>query len=643
MKQGKNQKIILVVILLLLLILACIAYVYFATDILKTPEQLFAKYLMNNATQLGEFNLAPFDEISEKMATTPTEIAVKNIQKQQDMMQEKEIVTVADTILKTDLPNRKESLNLEIKSDDEYFFGMDIAITNDTHGIRIKELHDKFLSIENKELKKIAETFEIEQDILELIPNKIPETRLFTKEENKKISKLLNKYGKRILEQIDDNSYALEKNIETNIEGENVKANKYSLTIGNKKILEIFTTTLTELLEDSEFIELYGNEDTVFLEKIKTLNEEVKKNVIEEINNENQLIISVYETNGKTVKTEFATEGNVDTIEFIIKDNNNLLFLINDPKTKRNTIGSVSKLYVTNSFNNNSGELVIEFTTKYNQDDIKSLINEEKSKDTDNFFSSIYDENYYKERYKDESVKIKLQSTKSAENILIKAITEPEEGEKVESKTTVKFDNNIKPFELTSDNSLIVNNYSREEFTKLGEKMMENAIKNAEENPNTLIGFLAIRFLMNNENSYSENDNSFEKIDNMNVNEENNQTVETNADLETEIYKIIEEDKLTVQDEITNSLKSCLEDYHEETELNPDIDPSNFLTVDKIKEYCNDEIEIELIDGTTLKSTINDRVFYSNINIDGSTWELVEVKTLYSADGTLENAKELIE
>ena len=50
-------------------------------------------------------------------------------------------------------------------------------------------------------------------------------------------------------------------------------------------------------------------------------------------------------------------------------------------------------------------------------------------------------------------------------------------------------------------------------------------------------------------------------------------------------------------------------------------------------------MEIELIDGTTLKSVLEDKIFYTQININGDTWELVETKTLYSENGDLETAE----
>lgn len=630
MKQRKAQKIILIIIILLLIVLGGIAYAYFATDIFKTPEQLFVKYLMNNGTQLAEFNFAPFDEILEKMETTPTEISVNTTMKQKDTFSDEENVTMLYTNIKTDLPNRKESLNLELQSQDEYLFGMELAITEDTYGILIKELHDKYLAIENRDLKKIGETFSLDQEILDSLPNKIPETRTLTEEEKKIADELSLKYGKRVLELIDDNMVTLEKNTEVDIDGESIKANKYSLNITEIKLLEIFTTIFEELLNDSQFKELYLKDiDQSIIEEYKTQNEELKTKGIAEAKEENEMILSVYESDKKTVKTQISLSNNEENIEFIIKDNNTLLLTINSPKVTNYDVGTSNQIRVTNSFEENSGELSMEISTSYNKDDIDAL--KEYRENENDSFSSMYDDEYYETRYKDESTKIKLQSNKNGENIITRFSSEVEENS-IECQMNVKFDSNIKPGEITSENSIIVNDYSKEEFASLGQELMENATKNAQENPNTLIGALAATLFMQ-EDTFG-NDDEFSNETN-----EEDYAVETNSE-EDERIEILRVYKELVESEISRAINICLENYHKEAESNSDANPADFLTIDAISEHCNVE-ELELIDGTTLKCSVHNNVFYTKINIDGESWELIDVDSLYSEDGTQDNLEEI--
>lgn len=142
MKKEKAKKIILVVIIILLILLGGMVYAYFATDIFKTPKQLFVKYLANNITQLSEFNLEPYNETFKKMEENKTEIDLDIFDK----------LTPQEINIKYagDLKNEKESLVCEIKQDDEQVLQTNLAVTNDTYGIYLKGLHDKYLALENR-------------------------------------------------------------------------------------------------------------------------------------------------------------------------------------------------------------------------------------------------------------------------------------------------------------------------------------------------------------------------------------------------------------------------------------------------------------------------------------------------------------
>ena len=68
--NGKKIKTIVAIILVLFVIIGCaLAYAYVQTDIFKTPEQLFKKYLAKNVEELKTTNLKPFDEIFKLIKT----------------------------------------------------------------------------------------------------------------------------------------------------------------------------------------------------------------------------------------------------------------------------------------------------------------------------------------------------------------------------------------------------------------------------------------------------------------------------------------------------------------------------------------------------------------------------------------------
>lgn len=608
MKQGKAQKIILIIIFLLLILLASIAYAYFATDIFKTPKQLFVKYLANNVTQITEFNFSPFSETFSKMNENLTELDL-NISNEGQM---------GDINIKYlgDIKNRKESLICEIKEDDEQVLQADLAVTDDTYGIRLKGLHDKYLALENRDLKKFFANF-LDENTVNVIPDKLTQLEPFSEEENEKLKNIYLKYYKKILDQFEDSIFTSEKGIEVDIDGEIVKANRYSITTSGKKLLEVFTNTITELTNDKEFLELYNKVNfEKNIEDLKTQNEQLKKSLDNSVMEDTKIVVSVYSADKRTVKTEISIDDTAGILEFMIKDNNNMVLKSNYPKTDTNLVGKMERFAITNNFTDNSGELIFENHKTYNQDDVKALEND------------LYEYSYT--GYDDEKIKIKLQSTKNNDDLTTKI----DLGDGNYSVTmNIKFNPNIKVDELTDENTLILNDYSKEDFNSLGEEILQNLSKTVEENPNYYISGLLMLTGFNNMEDLNNEENLTED-EGFNILEEN--TIETNSEL---VEKDPNEIGKRVDEEISGAIEKSLLDYHAEKEENPDTDPSNFLTVDAIQSNCDENMEIELIDGTTLKIVLEDKVYYTKINIDGNTWELVETETLYSENGDLETAE----
>ena len=617
MKKEKAKKIILVVIIILLILLGGMVYAYFATDIFKTPKQLFVKYLANNITQLSEFNLEPYNETLKKMEENKTEIDLDISDKLTP--QEINIKYVGD------LKNEKESLVCEIKQDDEQVLQANLAVTNDTYGIYLKGLHDKYLALENRDLKKFLSNFINSEEIVNMLPDKITQLESFSEEENNKLNNIYLTYSKKFLDQFEDTIFTSENGIQVDVDGKTLKANKYSATTSTKKILEVFTNTMTDLLNDKEFIDLYNSKMNLGtnIEDLKSQINEFKNSLDNSHIVDSQIVISVYSADKRTIKTEVNIDNNTEVSEFLIKDNNNIVFKSTLQKSDKNKVGSEEKITITNNFSDNQGELIFEKNKTYNQDDVKAL--EEDS-------SHSADYNYYIGDYEDENVKMTLKSTKNNDNVT----TNIDLGNKDYSVVmNIRFNSDIQIEELTDENALILNDYSKEDFNNLGQEIIQNLSKTIEENPNYYIS----EILMSMGFTSIEDLNSDENL----VEDETTNIIEENT-VETSVEPIENEENINnlgrkVDQAISEAIEKSLSDYHAKKEEDPDTIPDNFLTVDAIKLNCSEDMEIELIDGTTLKSVLEDKIFYTQININGDTWELVETKTLYSENGDLETAE----
>lgn len=607
MDRVKAKKLILFIIVFLIILLAGIGYAYIATDMFKSPKQLFVKYILNNVTQLSEFNFAPFDKAFEKMKENKTIIDVN--------IYNKEMTQAINYKYIGDLKSNKESLTLEILENDARVLGLDLAIANNKFGIHLEGVHDKFFALENRDLDKLYNSFTGDNSSIE-IPNKIMFLENFSEEETKKLTELVKKYGNRFIEQFEDTIFTSEKGIQINIDEQTVQGNRYAFTTSSKKILEVFSNTISELTNDSEFVNLYNSKSASKneIENLKKQNDELKKSIESPNFTDIPIVISVYVKDKRTIKTEISLNNNSKIMEFIIKDNNNMITKTTVKKSDSNQVGYVDKTNIINNYIENSGELIIQNYKTYNKEDIKSNEN-----------NSLGYENYYTENYEDINKTIKIQSTKNNDNVISKIIGVSDmEESSMDITMNIKFNSSENPVELTSDNALILNDYTNEDLNNLGNEILQNIYVTTQEHPEYYLSKLLMMFGITSESSEIYNPNEYSE------NFEN--TTEVLGNNPKSSGRI-------VNDAISDAIEKCLADYHTEEELNSDTDPSSFLTVDAIKSNCNQDMEIELIDGTTLKSILNDYTYYTKINIDGDTWELVETETLYSENGDLESAE----
>ncbi len=591
MKQGKAKKIILIIIILLLIILGGYAYAYLATDIFKTPEELFTKYLANNVEQLKDFNLKPFDETIKKMVTDPAELNI-DVNCKSD---EPEVEVKLDVNVKSDPVNKKESFTMEMKNNGNHFLAFDSIVTSDAFGIHVKELHDKYITVENRDLKKLAETFGLDEETIDQIPDKIPEGKVLSDEDIETLKNLKEKYCKRILEQIDSSYYSVEKDVTVNVNGTDIKANKYALTMSEKEFLTIILNTLDELIADPDFVGLYENDSQ--LDEIKEQIEKLKEE-IDELGDET-VVIAVYEENKKAVKTEFVIDE--DKAEFIVNNDSIIINVESD-------LDSAS-IVITNTFDGTQGDLSIEFI--------------------DN------DDN-------DNNVKVTVKSTKNDDNVESTIELEGEEFEESELKYdisfSIKFNPNLEIDDLTNSNSIVINDYTQEDFTELFMEIMANITKSVEEEPYSFVGTMysyVNRFSSMSNANLSNLDSNTSNL----YNEDNNDRDSSNETIRFGDLSDTDMKKASVESEIKTALENKLLDYHMAAISNEEENPADYLTIDKIQEECNSEYKLELIDGNTIKCTLDNDVFYAKISIDGNEWELTDIEVLYSEDGTLESAR----
>lgn len=519
MNKQKNILKILIILILLLVIAVGVVFAYTTTDLFKTPDQLFKKYLLSSIWEVYNFNIDPYRDALEKIAEEPSEItANQKVIMEDNYSEEKMTMTMVEKFM-VDPVNKNSAIEIDIKNNDKNFLNLSLLGTGETFGIHIPELHEKYLSLENRDLKKVYKTLGATEEDLEMVPDKI-EYSEFTEEEKEKLLALGNKYLEKITTQIDETFYTKESYTIDDFDGQAFKGNKYTLTISDVLFGNIFINIYKELLEDPEFLSLI--EGRVDSERLDALKEEVAElEPLEDDEGEGNILISFYSYKGKAIRLEIILpEGDTTKITLLNgKTSSHLVSTTVTPKTEYVDVGYETVIDMKNTFENNKGEFWIAISETYNKDDLAAF-KKEKTSGENSFFSSFYDDEYFESRYSDTVVTYKIDSTASGNNITSNLAVDGLDEEEMtlnESKITVKFGPEVKVPVLNEENSLVVNDYTKEDFTKLGTEIAKNVTKSVEENPDSLIGsFYSLFSLFGGGISIDSQESELDNIENTN-------------------------------------------------------------------------------------------------------------------------------
>lgn len=633
MEKSKGKKIVLffIILLLIVLIIAGGAYAYIATDLLKSPDMLFKKYLLSQASEISKFNVGPYKDGYERMKKEKAEIKFVgkneyNLGTTQDLDEdsEKKYLETALT-LKTDYPNKNLSVNIDSKLDGEEYLKLDLVGSKDALGLKIEDLHEKYITIENRDLKKLAKTFNVDENTINMIPDKLPEITL-TEASKKMLLEEIKNIISNELSSVGTNSYTQEKYVIDNYNGEKFEGNKYVLTTSSKKFNEMIYNCAIKLCENEQIRSELNSDELL---------NKLKENIIEASKKEENLEdkamkISVYSYDGKTIKLDVTVNDEIVYEMYTLNKENSSSMQIKyiSSKSESNKVASESLININSSFEKQNGEISYEEKTTYDKKDIKAL--KEKEADENPFYS----EDEIDEKYKNIATSAKATITSENDEITAKITTVNKNKDKQTSTQTMKF-GNIEVQTLNSDENIVINDYTEEDFSGLVMEFMTNGAKTAQEKPNTLVGTI-FGFLNNFSGMFSDVSDTDENL-------LTNIPTNTNPE-ESDEEKISEEDiakgKGYVHSSMVTSLSTQLDSYRNDLSSNPNTNPADYLTAEQIEDKAGSSItNVEIIDGETLKCNYKGNTYFVKIYINGDTWELDELLVLYSEDGTLENAK----
>ena len=628
--SGRKGKGCLVVILLFLLIIAlgvggvC---VYLFTDLFKTPEQLFKKYLILGATEVTKTNIQPYNDLGTRLLSEPTEATINLGMKQLESETDITIKYLAD------LNATIQKIDVDAKVNDEDFFDFNLYMDAEMIGLKVEDLHDKYFAIENAGLQDFAKNFVTDEEVLTKIPDSLfAETNPMTQEEKEKMSALGIKYLTQITNQIGTENYIVENNITATVNGASVTANKYTVSMKTKDLLKIISTEVNNFLNDPEFLALYKGDETS-LEEAKTSIKEMFDTTLKETSAKDNTSVSLYVSEGKNVKTELAFGETQVEMTAEHSETESILRVTTNGKSSRDDVGMTTIAVISNSFVNDVGTFTYDVTTEYNQDDIDALqaTEDEEYGDFSNFRTD------YSERYQNNHQKFTITTEKGADTYNITFDKESDEETEfdlgIETSIDIMFGAEVEPEAFSEDSAIILNNYDQQGLQGLLVEIMQNAMMTAIQKPNSLVATMfssTLEGFGGNTNEETDEPTDEWTTDEWTTEEPTEETIDewsTGDDTimfeeEPAIEEIVDI-KPEIQSNVKNALEICLRDYQLAILSNQEPDIGDYLTIDNIQNNSPENYALELIDGNTIKCTVDgNSVYYAIMEIDGGTMKV---------------------
>lgn len=253
MKAKTIEKLIIIVIVLIFILGGIFAYLYFATDVLKTNAQLFFKYLGQMVDEQYGFIDNQLTEYSKKKYTGKYEDSGKfymdvNI----SGMDSETLQTLNDFNIeysgKVDNTTRKNEQDISLNYSSDVNFPFKYKYADETLGLQTDYVSSKYVGIENRNLKQFIEKFGVTDttefpDTIDFFSNFTnQETITYTNEEREQI---INTY-KSILEgKLGQKEFTKTK--ENNTES-------YSVEITNQELKDLVLNVLETLKNDQILI-----------------------------------------------------------------------------------------------------------------------------------------------------------------------------------------------------------------------------------------------------------------------------------------------------------------------------------------------------------------------------------------------------
>ena len=391
--MEKGVRLIIVILIVAILLVAIVGGVlYFTTDMLKSNEALFQKYVAQNIKNFA--NIADvsseekyIDYLRKNDYTEKSNIELSFLESEND--QEEVYNIVEEGIINNS--EKASHRNVKVSYASEDLANIELLKENDTYGFRLSDLVQQFVSVKNASVAYFVSSLGYDgkyfQEKMNFEGFDFSGLFDFSDEE---IKTMREKYLKEIFSDIDKKSYTSKRNVLITLNnGESVTTKQYTLTLSKTDVDKIYKKVLNQAIKDqiiidklthidNELKEAGFNEPKSLVEMYTTKLQSIYDSIEYSGQNETKILFNVYQQKGVTLRTSMKT----DLGEYIIDLNNKNGTELSYKTIKLTEQGEDTKVFSLGKGNDESRN----FSYK---DDIQNLSIELKTENLENSISTV--------------------------------------------------------------------------------------------------------------------------------------------------------------------------------------------------------------------------------------------------------------
>lgn len=395
MMTKKKRRLVLIIIIVFILVILATTFLllYLKTDMFKSNQTLFVKYIGKNADNLkGLESVINETEFDEQLKANPYNINMEaTVNYTQNIGTTEENANNGINQLKLTLEGQSDNnsgydyRDIKLLKSDEQVAQVEYLHSSNNYGVKFSDLFNQFIVSENTNLKELFRKIGYTDEQLQNIPDSVSLNTEFLNEikfSDEELANLEDKYVTIIGQNISKDNFSKQSRQAITINGQNYIANAYILTLTKEQLNNIYVNLLQAVEQDENVlnkIEILQNKiDEVTLGNTNiNLKEDLTNAIdlrIQRINQSNigadETRIIVYESDGQTLRTRVETQDyqiNLDYLQLV--DGNFAELLIENQETEKYKITlnyNASNLSIDIRDNDNKNTIIFKRTDNIN-------------------------------------------------------------------------------------------------------------------------------------------------------------------------------------------------------------------------------------------------------------------------------------